>query len=64
LAPHTNFLKTLIMAKKWKSLHLNMKFEIICLCKIGSSSKSEIGKHYGLTCLTLFTIMKRKYGIC
>jgi hypothetical protein len=62
LVPYANFLKTLIMATKRKSLDLNMKSEIIYLCEIGSSSKSEIGKQYGLTCLTLFTIMKRKYG--
>jgi hypothetical protein len=48
----------LIMAIKPKFLDLNMKIDMIQLCKISSSSKSKIGRWHGLTYLTLFTLFK------
>jgi hypothetical protein len=53
-----NFLKTIIIANKWKGIEQNMK--IIYLNEVGSSSKSETVKCYGLTCLTFFTLLKNK----
>jgi hypothetical protein len=54
------FLKTLIMAIKWKSYDLNRKLELICPCEVSSSSRSEIGRQYGLTSSTLFIILKKR----
>jgi hypothetical protein len=55
-----NFLKTLIMATELKSLDLNLRLEIICLCEVGSSSKSKTGRWYGLISSTLFMSLKNK----
>jgi hypothetical protein len=48
LVPTATFCKTLNMAMKWKSLDLNTKLEIIHLCGVSSSSKSEVGMLDGL----------------
>jgi hypothetical protein len=42
------------MALKWKSLDMNIDFEIICLYEVGNSLGSKIGRWYGLTFLTFF----------
>jgi hypothetical protein len=52
------------MATKQKSLGLNMKLEIVCLCEVSSSSKSELERQDGLTSSASFMILKkRKHGI-
>jgi hypothetical protein len=53
------------MAKNQNSLVLNMKFEIMCLCEVGSLPKSKLERQYTLlTSLTLFMMLKkRKYGV-
>jgi hypothetical protein len=51
---------TLFMAMKQKCLYLNTKLEVICPCEVCGPSKSGIGRWYGLTSLTLFTILKNK----
>lgn len=52
-----------IMAMKWKSLDLNTKLEIICLCEVSSLSKSGTGRQSGLISLVLFTMLKNKEKI-
>lgn len=48
------------MDKKRKSLELSTKLKIIQECENASVSRSEIGRRYGLTPSTLFTILKNK----
>jgi hypothetical protein len=61
LVSTAKFWKTLIIAKKkWRSLDVHIKIEIIHLCEVGSFSKSEMRRQYGLTSLTLFMILKNK----
>lgn len=51
------------MESKRKALELAKKFEIVQLCERETVSKSEIGRRYGLSSSTLFTILKNKEKI-
>jgi hypothetical protein len=46
------------MAVKQKCLDFSTWIEEVCLCKVGGLLKSEIGKQYGSTFLTPFTVLK------
>jgi hypothetical protein len=46
------------MAIKWKSLDLNMKLELICLCEAASLAESEIQRCTELTS-ALCVILKK-----
>jgi hypothetical protein len=56
--------KTIIMAMKGKNLDFNMKLEIIHRCAVGCSSKSKVGRQYGLISLTLFMVLKIGNTVC
>jgi hypothetical protein len=37
-----------------------VKVEVICLCEVGDSSKSETGTNYELAFSALFTVLKNE----
>jgi hypothetical protein len=40
-----------------------LRLELICLCEVGSPSKSETGRRYGSISSTLFIMLKNKEKI-